>query len=436
VHPAINTIRLLDPRPLLFLSAVGAGWCYYYYRGVVDEQDHPLWVAGVFLAVLLAPGYYWFRRAAASEAFQKQKWQQELPESYFTYTGRQGIRRLVFPAAAAASSWNPYYSGSILSSSIMFVGSSPRHTRSNSVGSRGSDDGSHQGSVGKPLDEPVLVYHESARSIVFRDHLRRAVRQNSSNTTDHEEVIVERGRVPSERGVAGEVEEYTHLAQEILDPSETASPLQAGLSETQIAGFQPRIVPLAPLKLGPNDEYQALLESRYDAAAAGVFTPAESEVCERLQQQKCTVKTIKNVDWTSFLQRFQTAQQHHHHTPLEHDDHAPSERFPFNSFVTSCSLLPPEGRKMRCYGSPNQYTVGVVFALPDAYADAAAEDEAAARTQTWSWPAGYSVRASMAVLFVFGVAVVVFAYDDCGVYRWTIAMLPCLHHLLFFHDNQ
>ena len=79
-------------------------------------------------------------------------------------------------------------------------------------------------------------------------------------------MIVERGRVPSERGVAGEVEEYTHLAQEILDQNETASPLQAGLSDTQIAGFQPRIVPLAPLKFGPNDEYQALLESRYDAA--------------------------------------------------------------------------------------------------------------------------------------------------------------------------
>jgi hypothetical protein len=27
----------------------------------------------------------------------------------------------------------------------------------------------------QPLDPPILVYHASARSIVFRDHLRRAV---------------------------------------------------------------------------------------------------------------------------------------------------------------------------------------------------------------------------------------------------------------------
>ena len=281
----------------------------------------------------------------------------------------------------------------------MFGGSS-KHGRSYSMG---GDDDSHPG---KPLEEPILVYHESARSIVFRDHLRRAVNSNNNsnnhNSSSHgstspsnnidpytSAISAEPARVPVERGLMGEVEEYTHLAQEILVPSETTRPLE----ETQIAGFQPRIVPLSPLELGPNDDYQALMDSVYDDAHKDKFSEAEQEVCELLQRQRCTVKTIKNVDWTSFVERFQNAVVPGGNHPLEHADHAADgEQYPFNSYVTSCSLLPSNGLKMRCYGSPNQYTVGVVFALPNEYADAAAEDEAAARTRTWSWPAGYSVR--------------------------------------------
>ena len=46
---------------------------------------------------------------------------------------------------------------------------------------------------------------------------------------------------------------------------------------------------------------------------------------------------------------------------------------------------------MRCFGSTNEYTTGVVFALPESYGNET-EDEAATRTRTWSWPAGYAAK--------------------------------------------
>lgn len=45
-----------------------------------------------------------------------------------------------------------------------------------------------------------------------------------------------------------------------------------------------------------------------------------------------------------------------------------------------------------CFGSTNEYAVGVVFALPSTYPDNSSEDEAARRTKTWSWPSGYSAK--------------------------------------------
>ena len=45
-----------------------------------------------------------------------------------------------------------------------------------------------------------------------------------------------------------------------------------------------------------------------------------------------------------------------------------------------------------CFGSTNEYAVGVVFALPTAFPNDASEDDAAKRTKTWSWPSGYSAK--------------------------------------------
>lgn len=262
----------------------------------------------------------------------------------------------------------------------------PRKNRSKSFS---SDDGSHAGNL---LEDPILVYHESARSIVFRDHLRRAVRQNdadvASSTAENFKHDAAASAPLHRKGTsfAGDVLEISNLASEIhiSRKGETSS-------NTTVANFQPKIVPLPALELGPADEYSELLESKYDDIA-GELSDAERDVCLMLREQRCTLKTIKNVDWTDFLKRFREPHQSKGRTPDEHDDIAPeSDEFPFNSFVTSTSLLPPDGKRMRCYGSTSQYTTGVVFGLPNGFADADAESEATARTQTWSWPAGYSV---------------------------------------------
>lgn len=47
---------------------------------------------------------------------------------------------------------------------------------------------------------------------------------------------------------------------------------------------------------------------------------------------------------------------------------------------------------MRCFGSTNEYPVGVVFALPIAFPNDESEDAATIRTRTWSWPSGYSAK--------------------------------------------
>ena len=47
---------------------------------------------------------------------------------------------------------------------------------------------------------------------------------------------------------------------------------------------------------------------------------------------------------------------------------------------------------MRCFGSTNEYPVGVVFALPVAFPKDESQDAAAKRTNTWSWPSGYSAK--------------------------------------------
>jgi hypothetical protein len=125
----------------------------------------------------------------------------------------------------------------------------------------------------------------------------------------------------------------------LLDPKAKAViPSQAGISPTHIAGYTPNIVPLTSLPLGPDDIFEPLLQSTYgcsmnenerrysrimanhqidnhhdnhnnntsndDDENQHLFTEAEKEVAEMLYQQICCVKTIKNCDWTSFLDRF------------------------------------------------------------------------------------------------------------------------------------
>ena len=150
--------------------------------------------------------------------------------------------------------------------------------------------------------------------------------------------------------------------------------------------------------MGPGDQLEALLQS---ASGRGGdvdpnWTTSEREVVELLGQQRAVVKTIKNTEWTSFLHRFQIPKAHQESCLPLHRDKAPHEGHSFNAFLTGCSLLPPYGQKMRAYGSPNTFTAGVVFALPERHysgdGNAISEGEAAEETRTWSWPSGYSAK--------------------------------------------
>ena len=355
-----------------------------------------------------------------------------------------------------------------ISPAALVRGISPfRRQRSHSLDSNHSEnsDGSHPGNFqrgrrGKnatgDLPPPVLVYHENARSIVFRDHLRRAssiMSTDSSNDNDKElqdvkDFLTEEKVEPKDEqhqalgdGDKRNVNETNKPANDSTsvdgtksdDGSKEQDDDDEGNKDTwgqnlsdmanvffpdndfhfsdsniHIAGYQPNIVPLPELELGPNDEYEALLESPVPEKNGGDpipdWTDAEKEVYQMLKDQMAVVKTIKNSEWTSFLQRFKTGHcARSNKFPDEHDDIAAHDGgFPFNSFVTSTSLLPPGGRKMRSYGAPTVYTTGVVFALPQNHNRARAspsdaeiketEDDAASRTRTWSWPSGYSAK--------------------------------------------
>jgi hypothetical protein len=329
---------------------------------------------------------------------------------YLRYIGPRGIRPLIFPQAYSYS----FSKAAAMASKIRNKVSFGRH-RSNSnssIGSSGSE-GSHTGN--KNLPPPVLVYHESARSIVFRDHLRRASRsaqaeETGSAASEHAQTAplpLNDGGVPvtEEEGkeavlLAEEAADQIHdehkhqvFGQDIPDIANVFFPDHAHLNETsvQISGFQPNVVPLPTLELGRNDEFLALLESGANDEIDPNWTQAEKEVFTMLKEQRGVVKTIKNSDWTTFLHRFRTAHPSNSKYPDCHSDIAPHDDFSFNSFVTSTTVLPPMGRKMRCFGASAVYTTGVVFALPE-YPSSDAESEAATATRTWSWPAGYSAK--------------------------------------------
>ncbi|KAG7374397.1 hypothetical protein IV203_013492 [Nitzschia inconspicua] len=262
------------------------------------------------------------------------------------------------------------------------------------------------------LPPPVLVYHESARSIVFRDHVRRACDvaeeqqarlQGIHGATRHQSFLSDRPlespKVSRRLRSLSEhyVQEDPMLSSELTEMSnlfgapDSFTDSIRSLSSVEIQGFQPHVVPLPQLKLGYKDVFEPLLEAP-ESQHEQYWTEEEKLVVDLLQNQRAVVKTIKNSEWTSFLHRFKCPQSKKGKYPSNKDDIGPhGERFPFNSFVTPTSLLPAGGKKMRCYGAPATYTTGVVFALPIFDSDQS-EEEAAKQTGTWSWPSGYSAK--------------------------------------------
>lgn len=133
---------------------------------------------------------------------------------------------------------------------------------------------------------------------------------------------------------------------------------------------------LPKLPFTPYDNFPPLTADRSTQDSI-YLNPREQQIVRLLQNQTAVVKTVKNSEWSTFLHKFVTEK----------------------SFRTSTSLLPPNGQKMRCFGSTKEYTVGVVFALPKvgsssdaAYANDQEEQDEIERTNTWCWPSGYAAK--------------------------------------------
>ncbi len=327
--------------------------------------------------------------------------------------------------------------------------------------------------AGSPIPQAILVYHESAHSIVFRDHLRRqqgAIRQTSSLMERSASILSERSTSkkmgsylsgclqnlsvdegatgPSSRvGENGSFDPPLHkghsqpniVSREESDagyesggsrgssrsggdsssvssggvgmhrrsksvvsrtPKQKRSPSPA-MQPVVVANFQPVIEPLEPLDLNSSNIFEPLLNA--DPLTVEMeMTDAECEVVELLKKEQAVVKTIRNADWSAFLQKFKPAEgdvvgkRENHPAERKQNKYRPKmsevNNSPFNSFVTSTSLLPSCAKKMRCFGSTSEYAVGVVFALPTVFPHDVTEDDAAKRTLTWSWPSGYSAK--------------------------------------------
>jgi hypothetical protein len=113
-----------------------------------------------------------------------------------------------------------------------------------------------------------------------------------------------------------------------------------------VANFRPAIEPLARLELEASHVFAPLLDAdpfRGDGAPA--LSGAEREVVELLREERAVVKTIRNSDWTAFLQKFKPSDEngggaHEHHpaqrapTATEPDTPPDAGEHPFNSFVS------------------------------------------------------------------------------------------------------
>ena len=219
------------------------------------------------------------------------------------------------------------------------------------------------------------------------------------------------------------------------NPHTTSHPHYDSRPQVIIANYTPKIDPLPPLDLEPHNEFSELLLSNpytyaRDSCSSGQgpeeavpnqhvwdsMSLVERNVAEMLLKQRCVIKTVKNSDLTSFIQKFpvlvdkgQKPKRWLH--PVDFKVATKMERInkyreidgsgdangngidaTFHSFFTSVSLLPPLGLKMRCYGSTREYTAGVVFALPNSNSKDGDIDTAAERSHSWAWPSGYAAK--------------------------------------------
>jgi hypothetical protein len=287
---------------------------------------------------------------------------------------------------------------------MVFSTHRPSRSRSNSLTShqnhRSRSNSLSSITTSRALEPPILLYHASARTIVFRNHLSMQHAESLAESSDGNEFKEDDFLAPLPPSIGNKSKATTttttttFITDELSGDSMHSSETGYTMSSTGGDILAPAIAPLPSLSYGYDDVFAPLVgapQSNTSSSTPSRFSTSEHHVLQLLEQQQCVVKTIKNTEWTQFLQRFRTQQSLKHNFPTTHDDRAPCDSYPYNSFYTSTSLLPPSGKKMRCYGSPTQYTVGVVFELPAVH-DTLLESESITRTETWAWPAGYSAK--------------------------------------------
>lgn len=332
------------------------------------------------------------------------------PDHRFQFDDRRPVR------VARAQSASSNKESSLPHKSKSKSPTSRRHTHGPSPKSRSrslSPFGGH-GLSPSNKKQNVMVCHESAHAIVFRDHLRLARKiiqeveeEDDEDDSDNDGYDEEEGKYEPEIKLQHQdseirnslkanegselVKEINHLAHDLVPELKTVTLDLKHVSERniEIEGLHAHITPLEDLEWNQKTEFKALLKD----TSPDKWTRAEREVVQMLKDQHATVKTIQKNEWPSFLQRFQKALPKIGRAGEKHGDIPPEagSDHPFNSFVTSTSLLPSEAKKMRCYGSEISYPIGVVFGLPQ-FDSQEAENQAVAETQTWAWPAGYAAK--------------------------------------------
>ena len=245
-------------------------------------------------------------------------------------------------------------------------------------------------------DSNGKVHHHHHPGSSLRDSLRQLqVDTNTATTTAEQEGAIIKDTI---------VTEINHLAHELVPELksvtvnlETLSSQRDVQLDIELEGLHAHITPLLELEWSASTKYEPLLlelelELQDDTNQTD-WTDYEKQVYQALQTQQACVKTIQKQEWPSFLQRFQHAIPSRGRGAQRHADIPAnaSSSTPFTSFVTSTTLLPPNGQKMRCYGSDTSYPVGVVFLWPT-FASPQQEEEAVTETETWAWPAGYAAK--------------------------------------------
>jgi hypothetical protein len=261
------------------------------------------------------------------------------------------------------------------------------------------------------IDAPTLIHHDSAHSIVFRDQLRRqssyAYSKGQSSQSDRS--LQHRSQSDRMRSLSigsshsGRPldDDGTNTQSETGSVSSSAgvladnSSIQIQPNDTDltpriiITHINPTIEPLEPLPLTSSDTFEPLLYSTpFDQERNELWnenlSQTERDIVTLIQNENCVVKTIKNQEWMDFLHRFRKVD-----TDTQETNRGISI---LQSFKTSTTLLPSGGIKMRCYGSPREYSHGVIFSLPRTFPGYQDEDTAANLAGVWCWPSGYSAK--------------------------------------------